>query len=243
MVLAVALSAGLACTDLGQQPPPAPIPQTPLLSVDDITIAEGSGGTFTISLSSAAMVDVVFAYFVGGGTASKVSDYLVTNDLDTLTLTPGTTVATVNVSVVADAVVEPDETFTITLTAISGTDLLDGTGVCTIPGSTPAGVSFATEVRPILQSRCATSGCHGAGFSSGGLTLGNATYSQVRNAVGSNGTIISGTLPSASLSNLYRVTTASPPTGIDRMPPVGGFLSTTQQNLIRDWIDQGALDN
>ena len=43
-------------------------------------------------------------------------------------------------------------------------------------------------------------------------------------------------------SNLYRKVTNSPTFG-SRMPVNGDTLTTAQQQLIKDWIDQGALDN
>lgn len=233
----------LSCSDLGDAVTPPDLPGNSALSVNDISLSEGSSGNFTISLNAVSSTDVVFFYFIGGGTATKSIDYTVTNDLDTVTIPAGELSVTVGVTIFADAASEGDETFNITITLLSGATLIDGIGVCTIPGSVPAGVSFATDVRPILQSRCATSGCHGGGSSEGNLALVNASYSQVRNAVGAHGAIIVGNPPNSSLSSLYRSLTSSPPSGIPRMPQTGGFFSTTQQNLIRDWIDQGALDN
>ena len=108
-----------------------------------------------------------------------------------------------------------------------------GTGVDTI--------SFASDVRPLLQNNnCLNSGCHGTGSSEGELTLGTATYSSVRNGSGTNGSIV--VASDASSSNLYLKVTSSPPFG-SQMPVTGSKLSVTDQNKIRDWIDQGALDN
>ena len=100
--------------------------------------------------------------------------------------------------------------------------------------------SYGSDVRPILVASCAISACHGTGFTSGGYSMGTAAWSQVRNAIGNHGAII--IAGNASASNLYLKTTTNPPF-LARMPLTGGFLSTTQQNLIRDWINQGALDN
>ena len=101
-------------------------------------------------------------------------------------------------------------------------------------------VSYGTDVRPILVASCAISACHGSAPIQGGLNMGTATWSQVRNANGNNGPII--IVGNASSSNLYLKTTLNPPF-LARMPLTGGFLSTAQQNAIRDWIDQGALNN
>ena len=101
-------------------------------------------------------------------------------------------------------------------------------------------VSFANNVSDILTARCATSGCHGLGSSQGGFTMGNVTGSEIRNGTGNHGAVL--VAGDASASNLFLKTTANPPFGA-RMPDDGTTLSTLDQNTIRDWIDQGALDN
>ncbi|RME20983.1 MAG: hypothetical protein D6800_12600, partial [Candidatus Zixiibacteriota bacterium] len=111
------------------------------------------------------------------------------------------------------------------------------TAPCQVAGPT---VSFATDIQPILQSRCAVSFCHGSGFTSGGMTMGGATYNEIISASGFHGPIVVG--GDASQSNLYLKTTSTPPFGA-RMPFGGPFLTTEQQNLIRDWINEGAQDN
>jgi len=73
-----------------------------------------------------------------------------------------------------------------------------------------------------------------------------ATYDVVINATGlfTGGKVI---VPgSASTSTLYISTTATASGGTpySRMPDLGlDTLTTVQQNLLRDWINQGALDN
>ncbi|MCH7946322.1 MAG: putative Ig domain-containing protein [candidate division Zixibacteria bacterium] len=102
-------------------------------------------------------------------------------------------------------------------------------------------VSYGSDVRPILVASCAISACHGSAPIQSGLNMGTATWTQIRAASGNVGglVVVAG---NASSSNLYLKTTTNPPFNA-RMPLTGGFLSTTQQNLIRDWINQGALDN
>ena len=108
-------------------------------------------------------------------------------------------------------------------------------------GGTTDTVSFASDVRPILVASCAISACHGSAPIQSGLNMGTATWTQIRAASGNVGglVVVAG---NASSSNLYLKTTTNPPFNA-RMPLTGGFLSTTQQNLIRDWINQGALNN
>jgi len=111
------------------------------------------------------------------------------------------------------------------------------TAPCQVAGPT---VSFAADIQPILQSRCAVSFCHGNGFTSGGMTMGTATYNDIIAASGFHGPIVvSG---DATQSNMYLKTTPTPPFG-SRMPFGGPFLTTEQQDLIRDWINDGAQDN
>mgnify|MGYP001113215860 CR=1 FL=1 len=129
-------------------------------------------------------------------------------------------------------------------------------GACSDNGDNPAGpsddgsnggggsdtVSFATDVQPILTANCAVAPCHGTGYSQNGMTLGDATYSEVMAASG-NGTggpiVVAG---NSAQSTLYTKTTANPPFGV-RMPAGRTPLSADQQQAIADWIDQGALDN
>lgn len=120
------------------------------------------------------------------------------------------------------------------------TFLIDHLFISLIP-TAACEVSYAADIQPILSSRCAIPVCHGAGWSSGGYTMGGgAPYTTVRNAVGLHGPII--VAGNASTSNLYLKTTIIPPF-LTRMPFGGPFLSDAEQALIRDWINQGAMDN
>ena len=92
------------------------------------------------------------------------------------------------------------------------------------PGPPPSscdGVNakFATDVFPIIQTKCALgSGCHGAGSSNGPGALTN--LSQIKNAAGSIKTaVVSGRMP------------------------LGAALNTTEIKNIKCWVDNGAIDN
>lgn len=77
-------------------------------------------------------------------------------------------------------------------------------------------VSYSGEIRPIIDTNCQTSGCHGdwQGIPS------FATYADVK----------------ANASNIeFRTSSGS-------MPPVGP-LPDEEVKLISDWVDQGAPDN
>jgi hypothetical protein len=101
------------------------------LSVDDISASEGSqSAVFTLSLSRESGKIVTVAYATGDGSASASDDYA--SRSGTIIFMPGETSKTVSVGVVNDALVEPDETFTLALSSAVNATLSDGQGVATI---------------------------------------------------------------------------------------------------------------
>lgn len=101
-------------------------------------------------------------------------------------------------------------------------------------GSTDAAssvaVSYANDVRPILESRC--SSCHMGEFVSEGLDMN--TYDSLM-AGSQNGPVI---VPGEANDSLLvqKVTEG-------KMPKRGPKLTPAQIQLITDWIDAGALNN
>ena len=77
--------------------------------------------TFTIALSTASPLKVSVHYATTDGTATAGSDYTTTSGK--LVFAPGETSKTISVPVVNDTVVEPDETFTLTLSQPSNAGL------------------------------------------------------------------------------------------------------------------------
>ena len=78
--------------------------------------------------------------------------------------------------------------------------------------------SFVTDVNPIIQANCTSSGCHSSGSNNGPGAL--TTYQQIFNARTSiRAAVASGTMPQ------------------------GGSLSASQKNAILCWIDNGAANN
>jgi hypothetical protein len=106
----------------------------PALSVDDVAVVEGTGSatpaTFAVRLSSVAAQPVTVSYATANGTATAPGDYAAASGV--LTFAPGTTARTAVVSVVGDAVVEPDETFSLQLTNPGGATIADGQASATI---------------------------------------------------------------------------------------------------------------
>lgn len=110
-------------------------PPPPSLSINDVSVNEGAAATtttaaFTVGLSAASTGTVTVAYATADGTATAPSDYNVKSG--TLTLLPGQTSGTIDVTVKGDAMVEPTEQFMVVLSSPSGATIGDGTGVGTI---------------------------------------------------------------------------------------------------------------
>jgi uncharacterized repeat protein (TIGR01451 family) len=107
----------------------------PALSINDVTVTEGNAGTvfanFTVTLSAASSQVVTVNYTTADGTATTTdNDYAFTSGL--LIFPIGVTTQPVAVQVNGDALLEPDETFFVNLSAASNAGLVDDQGVGTI---------------------------------------------------------------------------------------------------------------
>jgi len=109
-------------------------PPLPTLSIDDVAVTEGNSGTrlanFTVTLSAAAASAVTVNYASADGTAAAGSDYM--SATGTLTFAAGETSKTVAITVNGDTTVEPNETFTVGLSAASGATIAKASGAGTI---------------------------------------------------------------------------------------------------------------
>jgi hypothetical protein len=107
---------------------------TPTLSIGDVSVAEGSSGStsvsFVVSLSQAASSTVSVGYATANGTATAGSDYTATSG--TLSFTAGETSKVVTVPVLGDTTIEANETFTVNLSGASGATIADSQSVGTI---------------------------------------------------------------------------------------------------------------
>ncbi|WP_167406295.1 Calx-beta domain-containing protein [Amycolatopsis thailandensis] len=118
------------------------------LSINDVSVDEGSGGaqvpaTFTVSLLGGPSPNpVTVQYSTANGTATAPADYATAGG--TVTFAPGQTAKPVTVLVNPDTVDEPNETFTVNLSAPSGAGLVDPTGVGTIIDDDRDGVFSCT---------------------------------------------------------------------------------------------------
>jgi bacillolysin len=91
-----------------------------VLSIGPVTVIEGDGGastdmTFTVSMTGVPIETVTVDYTATDGSASAGSDYIFTPG--SLSFPLGQTTRTITVTVPDDSTVEPDETFSITLSA------------------------------------------------------------------------------------------------------------------------------
>jgi reprolysin-like metallo-peptidase family M12B/Calx-beta domain-containing protein len=94
----------------------------PGASIADVSVTEGNSGTtdalFPVTLTAVSGVPVTVDYTTAPGTATAPSDYAIT--AGTLTFAPGETTHNVTVAVVGDTNIEPDETFFVNLSNLSG---------------------------------------------------------------------------------------------------------------------------
>jgi predicted extracellular nuclease len=107
------------------------------LSVNDVTVAEGDAGTstatFTVSLSRPAPAGgVTFDIATSDGTATASSGDYVARSVAGATIPAGSTSYSFPVTVNGDTNFEPDETFAVDVTNVSGATVADGHGIGTI---------------------------------------------------------------------------------------------------------------
>jgi chitinase len=81
----------------------------------------------TLSAAAAGEVKVEYATADGSATSTAPGDYA--SKTGTVTFDAGQTERFVNITINGDVAPEPDETFTVTLSAPSGAAIVDGAGV------------------------------------------------------------------------------------------------------------------
>ena len=108
---------------------------TPTIAIDSVSVLEGSGtgtpvASFTVSLSIASPSSALVSYQTVPGTATSPADYQSTTGV--LTFAGGSTTQTIQVPIVPDTIGEPNETFTVQLSAPVNAVIGAGTGTATI---------------------------------------------------------------------------------------------------------------
>ncbi|MGV6850797.1 MAG: Ig-like domain-containing protein [bacterium] len=117
----------------------------------------------------------------------------------------------------------------------SGCDNLNGVNVT-------QNVDFQSQIQPIFDQNCAN--CHTNGGNNGGLKLDSGqSFNNLVNVSALNAPALNRVTPSnLSTSFLFQKVNCNQPDGGSRMP-LGGQLSAANQAMIRDWINQGALES
>jgi hypothetical protein len=127
----------------------------------------------------------------------------------------------------------------------SNDDAVLGVSVAPEPGMK---LSLSQDVQPIFDNRCAVSGCHAGPSPAEQMSLEHARlFDPAQGAVG----VASLEVParkridpgSAATSYLVDKIEGRPAQGTQSMPLIPPPLSSAEIQIIRDWIDQGALDN
>ncbi len=90
----------------------------PSLRIDDVSVVEGSNGqttkaVFTVSLNGQLDEELTVDYATSGGTATADVDFV--SQTGTLTFAPGETSKTIEIDIIGDNSVEPDEDFFVNL--------------------------------------------------------------------------------------------------------------------------------
>jgi hypothetical protein len=106
----------------------------PSLTINDISVPEGTGGTsnavFTVSLSLQSGKTVTVNYATANGTATSPGDYLTSTGA--VTFTPGITSQNITITVQADTTDENDETLLVNLNNAANANIADVQGVGTL---------------------------------------------------------------------------------------------------------------
>ncbi len=145
----------------------------PTISINDVSLSEGNSGTtafaFTISLSGPSLASVTFDIATADGTATAASGDYTSQSLTGLSIPAGDTSATFTVQVNGDTTEEPNETFFVNLTNVTGATVTDAQGLGTIINDDDACAAIAfpytlgsnAPAELILAIRCAN--LNGAG--------------------------------------------------------------------------------
>ena len=162
---------------------------TPTVGIGDVTLAEGQTGTtaatFAVTLSAPSGRTVTVGFATADGSAVAPGDYAAVSGV--VTFAAGETSKPVTVLVNGDIAVEPNETWTVALSAPSNATIADGTGLGTIINDD----SPALSITPAVSVTEGHSGTTPATFT---VTLSVAAATTVTvNYATASGTAASGT--------------------------------------------------
>ena len=155
-------------------------PSLPELSIADAEAREGPNAflRFEITLSEASGDPVTFDIATSDGTAIAGTDYVAKTR--SKTMAAGSTTAWFRINVIDDAIDEGDETFTVTISNVTGATVADGTATGTIENSDPIpqawlarfGRTVADQVLDAVEGRMAAARAPGTEVSVAGQRLG-----------------------------------------------------------------------
>ncbi len=120
----------------------------------------------------------------------------------------------------------------VTINGNNGGGNGNGNGNNSLPPCDPDSVYFEQDILPLFTSNCNMSGCHNSASHASGIDL--SSYAAVMNS-----NVV--TPGQSNNSNLVDVITTSNPGDIMPPPPMTA-MPTVQIQLIKKWINQGALD-
>lgn len=106
----------------------------PTMTIAGSATSEGNGGasasSFQVALSAPSGKTISVDWTTQDGTATAPADY--TASMATLTFNPGDVTATIQVPIVGDTQIEPDETFTVALTNATNATVINASALATI---------------------------------------------------------------------------------------------------------------
>ncbi len=128
-------------------------PEPPTVSIRGTVVSECDGNaTLQVCLSAVSDSDVTVDFATSNGSATAGTDYTATSG--TATISAGDLCTTVTIPILNDGVVEPNESFSVTLSNPNGATIGTGTAAVTIEDCTPNEDPEITIVDPELVREC-----------------------------------------------------------------------------------------
>jgi hypothetical protein len=122
--------------------------------VSILRATEGNSGTknfvFPVTLSNASVQTITVNFATANGTAQAGSDYQATSG--TLTFNPLQTSANITVVVNGDTTVEPDETFTVTLSNATNVNFVSNSLATATIATDDTAVQFSTATQSVVEN-------------------------------------------------------------------------------------------
>ncbi len=146
----------------------------PGITIDDVTVIEGGKAQFTVKLAYAASGGVTLDWSTSDGTAQADDDYVAVTNQQVFIPGPEKS-ATFTVDILSDAVLEGEESFTVTLSNPQGFGrLVDATGTVTVlDGPVSTGQAQQAEQEPAQQETPAYDGLTVTGTDAGEVLEGD----------------------------------------------------------------------